>query len=213
MQAVANIFRIPELRKKMLVTAAFLVLYRLGSIVPIPGIDVEKLNAGASGGGLADIMQMMSMLTGGALAQCTIFALGIMPYISASIIFSLLVKVIPALEALQKEGDVIASLYAEVGQLRRQPVCLPVQFAVSDGVTLVLHGNCLRLERRKMLKRLMHRGVRHRHLRPLAKLRKQHLVQQRQIAQRLLVKDKPPLRPALALGFTWLDVCWEWAVT
>ena len=105
MQAVANIFRIPELRKKMLVTAAFLVLYRLGSIVPIPGIDVEKLNAGASGGGLADIMQMMSMLTGGALAQCTIFALGIMPYISASIIFSLLVKVIPALEALQKEGD------------------------------------------------------------------------------------------------------------
>jgi len=105
MQAVANIFRIPELRKKMLVTAAFLILYRLGSIVPIPGIDVEKLNAGNAGGGLADIMKMMSMLTGGALAQCTLFALGIMPYISASIIFSLLVKVIPALEALQKEGD------------------------------------------------------------------------------------------------------------
>ncbi|MEZ6184694.1 MAG: preprotein translocase subunit SecY [Planctomycetota bacterium] len=105
MQAIANIFRIPELRKKMLYTAAFLIVYRLGSIVPIPGIDVEKLNAGAAGGGLADIMNMMSMLTGGALAQCTLFALGIMPYISASIIFSLLVKVIPALEALQKEGD------------------------------------------------------------------------------------------------------------
>ncbi len=108
LQAFRNMFRIPELRKKILFTAAFLILYRVGSYIPVPGIDADKLAqiTGQKGqGGLADIMGYMSMLTGGSLAQCTLFALGIMPYISASIIFSLLVKVIPALETLQKEGD------------------------------------------------------------------------------------------------------------
>jgi len=106
LQAFRNIFRIPELRKKLLVTAGFLILYRIGSFIPIPGIDQQKLaDLTQSQGGLADVMQMVSMLTGGALAQCTLFALGIMPYISASIIFSLLTKVIPALEALSKEGE------------------------------------------------------------------------------------------------------------
>jgi preprotein translocase subunit SecY len=108
LQAFRNIFRIPELRKKILFTAAFMILYRVGSYIPIPGVDSDKLAqiTGQQGqGGLADIMGYMSMLTGGSLAQCTLFALGIMPYISASIIFSLLVKVIPALETLQKEGD------------------------------------------------------------------------------------------------------------
>lgn len=107
LQAFRNIFRIPELRKKLLITAAFLVLYRVGSFIPIPGLDTEKLDELTRGpqGGLGDLMNMVSMLTGGALAQCTLFALGIMPYISASIIFSLLTKVIPALDALAKEGD------------------------------------------------------------------------------------------------------------
>ena len=107
LQAFRNIFRIPELRKKLLLTAGFLILYRLGSFIPIPGLDTEKLDelTRSNQGGLADLMNMMSMLTGGALAQCTLFALGIMPYISASIIFSLLTKVIPALDALAKEGD------------------------------------------------------------------------------------------------------------
>jgi preprotein translocase subunit SecY len=103
--AFRNIFKIPDLRKKLLITAAFLILYRVGSYIPLPGIDGEKLAEMANqGGGLADVMQQISMLTGGSLAQCTLFALGIMPYISASIIFSLLVKVIPALDAMQKEG-------------------------------------------------------------------------------------------------------------
>src|SRR5690606_8141007 len=97
---------IPDLRKKILITAAFLILYRLGSYIVLPGIDKGKLaELTGQGGELADVMQQISMLTGGSLAQCTLFALGIMPYISASIIFSLLVKVIPALEALQKEGE------------------------------------------------------------------------------------------------------------
>jgi preprotein translocase subunit SecY len=108
LQAFRNIFRIPELRTKMLVTAAFLILYRLGSYIPIPGLDREALARllGKGGtGGLADILSTISMLTGGSLQQCTLFALGIMPYISASIIFSLLTKVIPGLEALSKEGE------------------------------------------------------------------------------------------------------------
>ncbi len=106
LSAFRNIFRIPDLRKKILITAAFLILYRLGSYIVLPGVDKGKLaELTGQGGGLADVMQQISMLTGGSLAQCTLFALGIMPYISASIIFSLLVKVIPALEALQKEGE------------------------------------------------------------------------------------------------------------
>lgn len=107
LSAFKNIFRIPDLRKKILITAAFLILYRVGRFIVLPGVDKIRIAelAGQSGGGLADIMQKISILTGGALNQCTLFALGIMPYISASIIFSLLVKVIPALEALQKEGD------------------------------------------------------------------------------------------------------------
>jgi len=107
LSAFRNIFRIPDLRKKILITSAFLILYRVGVYIPLPGIDKARLaeQMGQGGGGLADIMDQISILTGGALQQCTLFALGIMPYISASIIFSLLVKVIPALEALQKEGD------------------------------------------------------------------------------------------------------------
>jgi preprotein translocase subunit SecY len=107
LQAFRNIFRIPELRTKLLVTAGFLILYRLGSFIPIPGLDSKALNEklGQGGGGFADVLQLISVLTGGALQQCTLFALGIMPYISASIIFSLLQKVIPALESIAKEGE------------------------------------------------------------------------------------------------------------
>jgi preprotein translocase subunit SecY len=107
LKAFRNIFRIPELRKKLLVTAAFLFVYRIGTHIPIPGVDTKKIAelANQSGGGLADIMNTVSMLTGGALSQATLFALGIMPYISAAIIFQLLTKVIPALEAMSKEGE------------------------------------------------------------------------------------------------------------
>ncbi|RMG07252.1 MAG: preprotein translocase subunit SecY [Planctomycetota bacterium] len=104
--AFRNIFKIPDLRKKLLITAGFLILYRVGRYIPLPGINKTKLaELTHTGGGLADVLNQISMLTGGSLSQCTLFALGIMPYISASIIFSLLVKVVPALEALQKEGE------------------------------------------------------------------------------------------------------------
>lgn len=106
-QAYASIFKIPELRRKVLFTLFILVIYRLGAHTPTPGIDGVALSrffdsiARSAGGQLFGIMGMFS---GGALQKATIFALGIMPYISASIILQLLTVVIPQLEKLAKEG-------------------------------------------------------------------------------------------------------------
>ncbi|MHC4063399.1 MAG: preprotein translocase subunit SecY [Planctomycetota bacterium] len=101
-----NIFRIPELRNKVLFTLALLAIYRIGFYVPVPGVDQEKMAAtSAGGGGLGQLAEYFQIFTGGNLQQSTIFGLGIMPYISASIIFQLLVTVVPALEKLQREGE------------------------------------------------------------------------------------------------------------
>ena len=84
-----------------------MIVFRLGSQIPIPGINLDVLNEirqSQQVGGLENLLILFSTLTGGALANCAIFSLGIMPYISASIIFSLLTKVVPSLEALSKEG-------------------------------------------------------------------------------------------------------------
>ena len=110
-RALINTFKIPDLRKKVLFTLAMLCIYRIGYHVPLPGIDQEGLAAHFSriaGGGSAfgQMTQYFALFTGGSLQQSTIFGLGIMPYISASIIFQLLVTVVPALEKLQKEGDI-----------------------------------------------------------------------------------------------------------
>ena len=102
-ETVQNIFKIPELKRRILFTLGFLAIYRVGCHVPIPGIDAKALEeffqAQQSG-----ILGFVSMFSGGALRRMTVFALGIMPYISASIILQLLTAVIPALDQLQKEG-------------------------------------------------------------------------------------------------------------
>lgn len=97
-----NIFKIPELRNKVLFTIGMLVIYRIGFYVPVPGVNQERMTRSA---GLGDLADYFAIFTGGDLSQSTIFGLGIMPYISASIIFQLLLTVVPALEKLQKEGD------------------------------------------------------------------------------------------------------------
>ena len=100
----ASISKIPELRKRILFTIFIIAVYRLGSHVPTPGIDTVALSAffeRASG----TIFGVFNMFSGGALKRFSIFALGIMPYISASIIMQLLTIVLPALERLSKEGD------------------------------------------------------------------------------------------------------------
>lgn len=99
-----NITKVPELKKRILVTCALLIVYRVGVYIPTPGIDNQALSAiFASQSGT--LFGMIDMFSGGALSRFSIFTLGIMPYISASIILQLLTVVIPQLEKLSKEGE------------------------------------------------------------------------------------------------------------
>ncbi|MEO7649023.1 MAG: preprotein translocase subunit SecY, partial [Bryobacteraceae bacterium] len=103
-EAIANIFRIPDLRKRVLFTLALLAVYRLGGHIPTPGINLDRWaeiferNAGG-------IFGFFDLFAGGNIRRLTVFALGIMPYITSSIILQLLTVVIPTLEKLQKEGE------------------------------------------------------------------------------------------------------------
>ncbi|HEY4484775.1 MAG TPA: preprotein translocase subunit SecY [Nitrospiria bacterium] len=99
-----NIFRIPELRKRILFTIGMLAVYRLGAHIPTPGINNEALSQFLKEQGGA-LLGFLDMFSGGALARLTVFALGIMPYISASIIIQLLTVVVPTLTKLAKEGE------------------------------------------------------------------------------------------------------------
>ena len=102
--AYVNAFRTPDLRRKLLFVLFMIVLFRIGSQIPAPGVNVANVHQciqGATGG----VYNLINVFSGGALLQLTIFALGIMPYITASIILQLLVVVIPRLEALKKEGQ------------------------------------------------------------------------------------------------------------
>ncbi|MFD3416030.1 preprotein translocase subunit SecY [Streptomyces cyaneofuscatus] len=129
--AFARAFKTPDLRKKLLFTLGIIVIYRLGAHVPAPGVDYAKVQQcidQSDSGGLLGLMQMFS---GGALLQITIFALGIMPYITASIILQLLTVVIPRLEALKKEGQ---SGTAKITQYTRY---LTVALAILQGTGLV----------------------------------------------------------------------------
>jgi preprotein translocase subunit SecY len=108
MHKLITIFKIPELTRKILITALFLVIYRVGFYVPLPFIDQTKMAEtmrAQSQGALGQVLGFVSMFSGGTLSQSCIFGLGVMPYISASIIFQLLASVYPPLEKLQKEGE------------------------------------------------------------------------------------------------------------
>src|SRR5262245_40367133 len=101
---LASVFKIKELRQKIFITLGFLAVYRVGFHVPVPMIDQEAMMR-AMHGQDEGLLGLISMFSGGSLSQSTIFGLGIMPYISASIIFQLLASVYPPLEKLQKEGE------------------------------------------------------------------------------------------------------------
>src|SRR6201987_5900212 len=104
LQALANLFRIEDLRKRVLFTLALLAVYRIGAHIPTPGINSELLNqifAQAQG----SVLGIFDLFSGGNFPQMTIFALGIMPYITSSIISQLMTVVFPYLERLQKEGE------------------------------------------------------------------------------------------------------------
>jgi len=101
-QTYINAFKIKEIRKKMLITLLLIVVYRLGSFIPIPGVNTELLKSAVS---QYDILGVLDLLTGSSFSQFTIFAMGISPYINASIIIQLLTIAIPSLERLSKEED------------------------------------------------------------------------------------------------------------
>jgi preprotein translocase subunit SecY len=103
-EACANIFKIPDLRNRVLFTLAMLAIYRLGGHIPTPGIDANKL-ADYFARNQGSLFGFIDLFSGGMFRRLTIFALGIMPYITASIILQLLAVVIPTLEKLQKEGE------------------------------------------------------------------------------------------------------------
>src|SRR5881398_1339073 len=110
---LANAWRVPELRRRVLFTAGILAAYRLGSWIPAPGVDQSQLQSLFNGGG---VLSLLNLFSGSALSRFSLFALGIMPYVTASIIVQLLTVVIPTLERLQKEGE---AGYAKINQYTR----------------------------------------------------------------------------------------------
>ena len=112
---LTNAWRVPELRRRVLFTAVVLALYRLGSWIPVPGVNPDAIqNYFNTQGGT--ILGLLNIFSGGALSQFALFALGIMPYVTASIILQLMTVVVPKLEQLQKEGE---AGYAKINQYTR----------------------------------------------------------------------------------------------
>src|SRR5215210_7430257 len=112
---LTNAWRVPELRHRLLFTAMVLAFYRLGSWIPVPGVDPDQIQEYFDQQG-GTILGLLNIFSGGALSQFALFALGIMPYVTASIILQLMTVVIPRLEQLQKEGE---AGYARINQYTR----------------------------------------------------------------------------------------------
>lgn len=109
LESFSNIVKVPELKRKLIITALLLLVFRFGSYIPVPGIDVGKVQTfinqmQSEGAASGKLLSMADLFSGGAIARGAIFSLGIMPYITASIIFQLLCGIVPALERLQREG-------------------------------------------------------------------------------------------------------------
>ena len=150
---VPNIFKIPDLRKKIIFTLAMVVVYRLGSHVPVPGINAQALGS-LLGQLRGTVFGLYDIFVGGALSRASVFALGIMPYISASIIFQLLGSVFPYLEKLQRDEEGRKKLnqytrYATVGlaiiQASTISVYLEAQAVTQYGSIVLVPGMFFRL--------------------------------------------------------------------
>ncbi|HEY1685940.1 MAG TPA: preprotein translocase subunit SecY [Tepidisphaeraceae bacterium] len=129
LKTFVNIFRVPELRNKVIFTLFMLLIYRIGYHIPLPGVDQDKMHAasvpGKGGGSPFDqLASYVSIFSGGNLSQSTVFGLGIMPYISAAIIFQLLGTVMPSLEKLQKEGQTGQQKIQEWTRYATVPLCV-----------------------------------------------------------------------------------------
>jgi preprotein translocase subunit SecY len=130
-KTLINVFRIPELRNKVLFTLFMLMIYRIGYHVPIPGVDQsnfehlqKKQQEQGDDSAAGRLANYVSLFSGGNLSQSTVFGLGVMPYISASIIFQLLATVVPSLEKLQKEGEQGRKKIQEWTRYATVPLCV-----------------------------------------------------------------------------------------
>ncbi len=106
LRTILNAFSVADIRKKLAFTAAMLALYRLGAYIPAPGVNVGAVKEISNNFGGSNVLGFLNLFSGGSLSRLSLFALGIMPYITASIILQLLTVVVPSLERLQKEGEV-----------------------------------------------------------------------------------------------------------
>ena len=124
---LANAWRVPELRRRLMFTAMILALYRFGSFIPAPGVNSDQIKNYFGGQG-GTVLGLLNLFSGNALSRFSIFALGIMPYITASIILQLMAVVTPSIAQLQKEGE---SGYAKINQYTRY---LTVALAAAQAV-------------------------------------------------------------------------------
>ena len=137
-ETLKNIWKIKELRNKILFTIAILAVYRLGSFIPIPGVDPVALDAASAQGGGNTILDLINTFAGGAFNRAAIFALGIMPYITASIIIQLLGFAVPYFQRLQQqEGE---SGRKKIGQITRW---LTLAITLVQGGTFLTYINSI----------------------------------------------------------------------
>src|SRR6201993_1480165 len=147
---ILHAFQVADIRRKIGFTAGMLLVYRLGAHVPVPGVNLSAVNNIQKQFGGSSILGLLNLFSGGGLSRIAIFALGIMPYITASIILQLLTVVVPSLEKLQKEGEVGQARitqytrYLTVGLAFAQSIGYVFLFKsleASAGVTLINNFN------------------------------------------------------------------------
>jgi preprotein translocase subunit SecY len=141
LRAFVNAFKVPDLRKKILFTLFVIAVYRLGSHVPVPVVDIGRLQNALNGQGSGGFLQFIDLFSGGALTRMAIFGLGIMPYITSSIIMQLLTVVIPKLERWQKEGE---SGIKKINQTTRY-VTVVLALLQSTGLVFLFHSGSQQL--------------------------------------------------------------------
>src|SRR6195256_2360720 len=133
---ILSAFQVADIRKKLGFTALMLLIYRFGSHIPVPGVNLSAVNNIQKQFGGSSILGFLNLFSGGSLARIALFALGIMPYITASIILQLLQVVVPSLEKLSKEGEVGQ---ARISQYTRY-LTVGLAFAQSIGYVFLFHS-------------------------------------------------------------------------
>src|SRR5450432_598352 len=138
-EAFANISRVPDLRKRLLFTLGLLAVYRLGGHIPTPGINMRQWEQ-FFGSQAGSIFGFFDLFAGGNIKRLTVFALGIMPYITASIILQLLTVVVPTLEKLQKEGELGRRKITQWTRYLTIGLSIVQSFGISQGLMAMSHG-------------------------------------------------------------------------